>query len=49
MIKTIKEVQDLKSKKIILRAGVNVPLNENGEIDSDFRLEKIFPTIEYLL
>ena len=47
-IKSIKEVKNLKGKKVLVRVGVNVPLDKNGEIESDFRLRKILPTLEFL-
>lgn len=46
--RTIKNV-DIHSKRILLRADFNVPLNDKGEIDSDFRIKAALPTIEYLL
>jgi len=45
--KTIKELKDLKGKKILLRLDLNLPM-ENGVVRSDFRVRKILPTIEYL-
>lgn len=46
--RNIKNV-DIHSKRILLRADFNVPLNEKGEIDSDFRIQTAVPTIQYLL
>jgi phosphoglycerate kinase len=48
MIKTLKEV-DIRSKRVILRCDFNVPLNEKGEIEDDFRIKQSIPTIKYLL
>jgi phosphoglycerate kinase len=48
-IKSIKDVKTLEGKKVLVRVGVNVPLNDEGEIESDFRLRKILPTIEFLV
>lgn len=45
--KTIKDI-DVEGKRIFLRADFNVPLDEDGKIDSDFRIVKSLPTIEYL-
>ncbi len=39
---------NFKGKRVLLRAGFNVPLNENGEISDDFRIKSVLPTIEYL-
>lgn len=46
--KTIRDI-DVSHKRIFLRADFNVPLSEDGKIDSDFRIVKSLPTIEYLL
>jgi phosphoglycerate kinase len=48
MIKTLKEV-DIRGKRVILRCDFNVPLNEKGEIEDDFRIKQSIPTIKYLL
>lgn len=49
MLKVINEKDDFEGKKILVRVGVNVPLGEDGKIDSDFRLKKILPTIKFLV
>ena len=46
--KTVKDLE-LHNKRVLLRADFNVPLNEAGKIDSDFRMTATLPTIEYLL
>lgn len=46
--KTIKDLA-LDNKRVLLRADFNVPLDEDGEIASDFRIKSTLPTIEYLL
>jgi phosphoglycerate kinase len=46
--KTIHDIS-LNNKRVLLRADFNVPLNEDGEIDSDFRIKATLPTITYLL
>ncbi len=47
--RSIKEAKKLEGKRVLVRVGVNVPLGEKGEIESDFRLRKILPTIKYLV
>jgi len=47
-MKNIKEQTNLQGKKIILRLDLNVPL-ENSKITDTTRIDKILPTIEFLL
>jgi phosphoglycerate kinase len=46
--KTINEY-DLNDKKVLIRADYNVPLDDNGEITDDYRIQKSLPTIQALL
>lgn len=46
--KTIRDIP-LHGKRILLRADFNVPINEAGEITSDYRILQTLPTINYLL
>jgi 3-phosphoglycerate kinase len=39
----------IKGKRILVRCGLNVPLDEKGKITDDFRIKQAVPTIEYLL
>jgi phosphoglycerate kinase len=43
-----KEKSFFRGKKIFVRLGINVPL-ENNKVKDDFRLKAILPTIEFLL
>ncbi|MBU1199610.1 MAG: phosphoglycerate kinase [Nanoarchaeota archaeon] len=47
-MKTIKEI-DLSGKRVLLRAELNVPLNDRGDIVDDYRLRLAVPTIKYIL
>jgi len=47
-IKTIKQVKNLKDKKVLVRCDFNVPI-KGGKVADAFKIEKSFPTIEYLL
>jgi len=45
---TIKDL-DLQGKKVLVRADFNVPMDDNGEIANDNRIQAAKPTIEYIL
>jgi 3-phosphoglycerate kinase len=46
--KTVRDV-NLENAKVLLRADYNVPLNDQGEITDDYRLQQSLPTLRYLL
>ncbi len=47
-MRSVSELTNLRGKKVILRLDLNVPL-KNGEITDTTRIDKILPTIEFLL
>ena len=47
-MKSIKEEKKLKDKKILLRLDLNVPL-DNGKITDATRIDKILPTLKFLI
>jgi phosphoglycerate kinase len=47
MKKTVEDI-DVKGKKVLLRADLNVPMSE-GDITNDNRIVQALPTIEYVL
>ena len=47
-MQSISKLTNLQGKKVILRLDLNVPLN-NGEITDSTRIDKVLPTIEFLL
>lgn len=45
--KTITEAKELKGKKVLLRLGLNVPI-QDGKVIDDYRIQKSLHTIEFL-
>jgi phosphoglycerate kinase len=46
--RTIRDV-DIRSKRVLVRVDYNVPMDDEGKITDDYRIEKSLPTIEYLM
>ena len=47
-MQSVSKLTNLQGKIVILRLDLNVPLN-NGEITDTTRIDKVLPTIEFLL
>jgi phosphoglycerate kinase len=47
-MRNIKDEPNLNQKRVLLRLDLNVPLN-NGKITDTTRIDKILPTIKFLL
>lgn len=46
--KTLRDI-DVRGKTVLLRADYNVPLDKEGNISDDYRIQQSLPTVEYLL
>ncbi|KKQ08634.1 MAG: Phosphoglycerate kinase [Candidatus Nomurabacteria bacterium GW2011_GWB1_36_6] len=47
-MKSIKDIENLKGKRVIVRVDFNVPQDPSGKIVDDFRIKSALPTIQYL-
>lgn len=48
IIPTIKDIKNLKGKRVVLRLDFNVPI-QNGKIVETMRIDRALPTVEYLI
>ncbi len=47
MIKTLKDIGDVKWKRVLVRSELNVPIKD-GKVADTYRIEKALPTLEWL-
>lgn len=47
-VKSIKDIS-VAGKRVLVRCDFNVPLNENGHVKNDFKIQQTLPTIKYLI
>lgn len=48
MKKSVKDLQNIKGQRALVRVDMNVPLDENKNVTDDTRIRAIIPTVEYL-
>ena len=48
-MKTLKDIPDLKDRKVLLRVDFDIPVSEKGEIEEPFRIIKQKETLDYLV
>jgi phosphoglycerate kinase len=48
VFRDVRKIKDLKGKRVLVRASLNTPIDVNGNIVDDFRIQKALPTIQYL-
>ena len=47
-MQSVKNIPDLKGKKVLVRADFNVPLDAKGRVVDTFRIKAALPTIQFL-
>lgn len=48
-MKTLREITDLKDKKVLLRVDFDVPVSDKGQIEESFRIKKQKEMLDYLV
>jgi phosphoglycerate kinase len=48
-MKTLRDISDLKDKKVLLRVDFDVPVSDKGQIEEPFRIKKQKETLDYLV
>ena len=48
-MKTVRDLRDLKGKKVLLRVDFDVPVDDKGEIQESFRIKKQKETLDHLI
>lgn len=48
-MRNLREISDLKGKKVLLRVDFDVPVSEKGQIEEPFRIKRQKETLDYLI
>jgi|SRR3989344_4582294 len=48
-MRTLREITDLKDKKVLLRVDFDIPVSDGGQIEEAFRIKKQKETLDYLV
>src|SRR3989338_895017 len=48
-MRTLREITDLKDKKVLLRVDFDIPVSDKGQIEEAFRIKKQKETLDYLV
>ncbi|OGN09812.1 MAG: phosphoglycerate kinase [Candidatus Yanofskybacteria bacterium RIFCSPHIGHO2_02_FULL_41_11] len=48
-MKVLRDIPDLKNKKVLLRVDFDVPVSDKGEIEENFRIKKQKEVLDYLV
>ena len=48
-MKTVRDIADLKDKKVLLRVDFDVPVSDKDEIQESFRIKKQKEVLDYLV
>jgi len=49
VLKSIKEVKNLKGRRVVVRVGFDVPLSKSGRVENNYRIKRGLETLKYLI
>src|SRR3989344_8723950 len=48
-MRTLREITDLKDKKVLLRVDFDIPVSDGGQIEEAFRIKRQKETLDFLV